>query len=57
MTNRDKAIILLGQLEAIQFPIISMNGEFSHAYYDLLESIISQYKSILKDIYPDFEDE
>lgn len=56
MNQRDKMIYLLGQMEAISYPLLQQ-GEMNHAYYDLIDSIIMQYKSILKIVYPDFKDE
>lgn len=55
MNQRDKMLYLLGKLQAIGYPL--QQGEMNHAYYDLIDSIIMQYKSILKMIYPDFKDE
>lgn len=55
MNQRDKMIYLLGQLEALGYPL--QQGEINHAYYDLLDCIIMQYNVILKMIYPDFRDE
>lgn len=51
MTTRDKAMIILGQLQAIRFPL---NGE-TQAYYDLIDNISDQYVSLLKDFYPEFD--
>ena len=48
---RDKMLFLLGHLESIQYPIT----EYHQGYYDLLESIVNQYKAILFEIYPDIE--
>lgn len=55
MNQRDKMTYLLGQLESLQYPI--MPGEINHGYYDLIDCLILQYKSILKMVYPDFKDE
>ena len=53
MSQRDKMMYLLGQMEAIAYPL--QPGEMNHAYYDLIDCLILQYKSILKVIYPDFD--
>jgi len=56
MNQRDKMMALLGQLEAIKFPLCWNEGN-GQPYYDLIDSIAEQYKSILKMVYPDFKDE
>ncbi len=43
---RDKMIILLGQIDAIRYPLI-WNTD-TQGYYDLLDSIRDQYVYILK---------
>lgn len=53
MTTRDKAMQILGQLEAMAFPLSDTE---SSGMYDLLELIKSEYETLLKDIYPDFEE-
>jgi hypothetical protein len=53
MTTRDKAMQILGQLKAIQFPMAS---DDSNAFYDLVDSIAEQYAALLKQFYPDFEE-
>lgn len=56
MNQRDKMFLLLGKLEAINFPLLFDDGEVNHqAYYDLIDSIVDDYKSILKELYSDFE--
>jgi hypothetical protein len=55
MNQRDKMVYLLGQLQSIGYPL--QQGEMNHAYYDLIDSIIMQYKNILMAIYPDFNAE
>ena len=55
MNQRDKMTFLLGQLESIKYPFIWTTELASQAYYDLIDSIVDQYKSIMKDVYPDFE--
>lgn len=56
MNQRDKMMSLLGQLEAIKFPLC-WQEDHGQAYYDLIYSIAEQYKIILKMIYPDFRGE
>ncbi len=47
---RQDMMFLLGQLEAIRFPMMWQSGQetINQAYYDLLDSIREQYVSILK---------
>lgn len=47
---REKMIFLLGQLQAISFPLMWQSGEenINQAYYDLIDSIKEQYVEILK---------
>jgi len=47
---RQDMIFLLGQIEAILFPLMWPNGNEvqNQGYYDLLDSIRNQYVSILK---------
>lgn len=49
MSNEDKLKqdmhILLGQIDAICFPLVD---GYNSSYYDLIDSIKSQYVSILK---------
>ena len=46
---REDMIYLLGQMQAISFPIVWTDGsDANHAYYDLIDSINLQYKDILK---------
>ena len=45
---RQDMIYLLGQLEAIQYPIVCHQGQDMDGYYHLLGSIRDQYVSILK---------
>lgn len=54
MNQRDKMIYLLGQLQALAYPLPAPHSELS-GYYDLIESIIQQYESVVKNIYPDFQ--
>lgn len=51
MNTRDKAMQILGQLKAIQFPLSGDN----QAYYDLVDSIAEQFQALIKEFYPDFE--
>lgn len=55
MTTRDKEMHLLGQLESIRFPLASNDVATGQAYYDLIDSIVEQYKQVLKERYPDIE--
>ncbi len=55
MNQRDKMMYLLAQLEAISYPL--QQGDLNNGYYDLIDSIVLKYKSILKMVYPDFKDE
>lgn len=50
---RDEMILLLGQIEAIRFPIIWQAGENSNnqAYYDLIDNIRDTYVKILNQIF------
>ncbi len=57
MNQRDKMMFLLGQLEAIQFPLLPLEWKKIQGHYDLIDSIVEQYTAILKEIYPDFEDD
>ncbi len=57
MNQRDKMMFLMGQIEAIQYPLVWKKEAASHGYYDLIESMSQQYKAIVKDIYPDFKDD
>jgi len=43
-------LILLGKLEALSFPMMwqANNEALNQSYYDLIDSIKSQYESILK---------
>lgn len=58
MNTRDKAMQLLGAIRSIEFPLKwdDRNRAENTAYYDLIDSIVEQYKSLLKELYPDFED-
>lgn len=53
MIQRDKMLFLLGQLESIAY---ILDGTDNQAYYDLIDCIIVQYKTILREIYPDFKE-
>ncbi len=55
MMLRDKAVFLLGQLEALRYPLI--NSKNIHAHYDLIESIVAQYRFFLQANFPDFKAE
>lgn len=48
---RDDMMFLFGQLHAIAFPLILNKGEENSAYYDLIDSIIEQYKSVLNRLF------
>lgn len=41
-------LILLGQLEAIRFPILNTSDGINQPYYDLIDHIHSQYVNILE---------
>ncbi len=56
MNQRDKMMILLGQFNAIRFPLVGKNMNDVQAYYDLIDSMEEQYISIIKEIYPDFKE-
>jgi NADH:ubiquinone oxidoreductase subunit B-like Fe-S oxidoreductase len=45
---KQKMLILLGQIEAICYPIIMGNCGGNGGYYDLVDSIKEQYVEILK---------
>ena len=46
---RHDMIYLLGQLDALAFPLIGDSTDLNVlAYYDLIDSIRAQYESILK---------
>jgi hypothetical protein len=45
---KQKMLILLGQLEAICYPIIWGDRGNNHGYYDLVDSIKEHYVYILK---------
>jgi uncharacterized protein YegL len=47
---RQDMMFLLGQIEAIRYPIMWQSGKtnINQAYYDLLDSIREQYVKILK---------
>jgi len=49
-------MFLLGQLEAIRFPLVWESETRSQAYYDLLDSITNQYRGFIKQLYPDWTD-
>jgi hypothetical protein len=47
--TRDKMILILGQLQSLSFPLMwASNQEHTNtAYYDLIDSIINQYTTLL----------
>lgn len=47
---RQDMLILLGQINSLCFPLmwVSENEHLNQAYYDLIESIKSQYEGILR---------
>jgi hypothetical protein len=49
---RDNMMLLLGQIEAIRYPFV-WNGDnvSQQAYYDLIDSIKSQYIKILGELW------
>lgn len=51
--TREKMFYLMGQIEAIQFPLMWSDDKqnMSTAYYDLLESMKIQYVSIMRDLW------
>lgn len=53
---RDDMMALYGQFSAISFPLV-WKGEETQAYYDLIDNMLEQYKSILKRLFEDFEDD
>jgi hypothetical protein len=58
MNQRDKMMIILGQLKSISFPLASTGDIASNtAFYDLIDNIIFQYEELLQKIYPDFEND
>lgn len=53
---RDDMLVLYGALSSIQFPFLFKTMSEAQAYYDLLDNILEQYKSILKRLW-DYDDE
>jgi hypothetical protein len=54
--TRENMVRLLGQFDAIRFPLVGGLVTENQAYYDLLDSMHEQYVGILKDLWG-FEDD
>jgi hypothetical protein len=48
--TRENMLRLLGQFDAIRFPLVGGSVIENQAYYDLLDSMHEQYVGILKDL-------
>ena len=54
---RDDMLALYGMFNAISLPLVWNATNESQAYYDLIDNMLEQYKSILSRLFKDFDDD